>query len=142
MDTWNVFITLGILFQRILLPYICVSLTLSEQLINLSAAAHMLLAMLHKDNAGTLLMLTQLYIGIMIMIKNVYFCVAKTKVDQPRDKFHLILLGTDLLEELFGILRMMVGNDSGADVLQLVLRLGGTTEVSGIFYICESDTEM
>jgi hypothetical protein len=41
-------------------------------------------------------------------------------------------LGTDRLEELFGILRTMVGNDANLDMLQLVSRLAGTTEVSNI----------
>jgi hypothetical protein len=41
-------------------------------------------------------------------------------------------LGTDRLEELFGILRTMVGNNANLDILQLVSRLAGTTEVSNI----------
>lgn len=91
--------------------------SLSEQLTHFSAAAHMLLAML-QDNAGTMLMPTQLYIDIMIMIKSVYFCVAKTKADDPMGNFWVILLGTDCLEELFGILRTMIGNDTNLDTLQ------------------------
>jgi hypothetical protein len=47
------------------------------------------------------------------MIKNVFFCVAKAKVDNPNGKFYVILLGTNGLEKLFGILRSMIGNDSG-----------------------------
>jgi len=124
--------TLGKLFMNILLPYVCVELTLSEQLTMLSTAAHMLLAMAHEDKAGTKLMPSQLYIDLMIMIKNAYFCVAKAKVDDPIGKFFLILLGTDRLEDIFGILRTMVGNDTTLDLLQLILRLGGTTEVSTI----------
>lgn len=131
-DSRKTFRTLGALFRHILMPYICVDLSLSEQLAHLSAAAHMLLAMLREDNAGAKLMPTQLYTDIMIMIKNAYFCVAKCKVDDPTGKFWIILLGTDRLEELFGILRTMVGNDANVDVLQLVLRLTGTTEVSTI----------
>ena len=75
---------------------------------------------------------TQLYVDIMIMIKNAYFCVAKAKVDNPNGEFWLILLGTDRLETLFGILRTMVGNDANLDILQLGQRLTGTTEVSTI----------
>ena len=124
--------TLGKVFMNILLPYVCVELSLSEQLTLLSTATHMLLAMAHEDNAGTKLMPSQLYIDLMIMVKNAYFCVAKAKVDNPIGKFFLILLGTDRLEDIFGILRTMVGNDSTLDILQLILRLGGTTEVSAI----------
>lgn len=131
-DTREALQTLGIFFRHMILPYICIDLSLTEQLTYLSTAAHILLAMVHEDEAGTMLMPTQLYIDIMIMIKNVYFCVAKTKVDNPTGKFFLMLLGTDRLEELFGILRTMVGNDSSVDIYQLVLRLAGTAEVSGI----------
>lgn len=124
--------TLGKLFQHIVTPYICVDMSLSEQLTHLSTAAHMVLAMTREDNAGSLLMPSQLYVDIIIMIKNVFFCVAKAKVDQPTGQFWIILLGTDRLEVLFGILRTMVGNDANLDVLQLVQRLTGTTEVSTI----------
>ena len=68
----------------------------------------------------------------MIMIKNVLFCVAKAKIDDPNGELWIILLVTDCLEELFGILRTMVGNDANLDILQLVCRLAGTTEVSNI----------
>ncbi|TFK58449.1 hypothetical protein BDN72DRAFT_739650, partial [Pluteus cervinus] len=124
--------TLGTLFRHLIIPYICVDLDLSEQMTHLSAAAHLLLALRREADTGTKLMPTQLYVDIMIMIKNAFFCVAKSKVDDPDGKFWLILLGTDRLEELFGILRTMVGNDTNVDVLQLGLRLTGTTEVSTI----------
>jgi hypothetical protein len=114
------------------MPYICVDLSLSEQLVHLSAAAHLLIAMFAEDQAGTNLMPTQLYLDIMIMIKNAYFCVAKAKADDPNGNFWIILLGTDRLETLYGILRTMVGNDANLDLLQLGLRLTGTTEVSTI----------
>lgn len=64
--------------------------------------------------------------------QNIYFCIAKVQIDDPHGKFWLILLGTDRLEGLFGILRTMVGNDSNVDILQLALHLTGTTEVSTI----------
>lgn len=66
------------------------------------------------------------------MIKNVYFCVAKTKIDNPEGSFWIILLGTDRLEELFGNLRTMIGNDAHLDILQLSWRLSSTAEVANI----------
>jgi hypothetical protein len=126
------FQTLGALFLHIMMPYICIDLSLSEQLVHLSAAAHLLAALFAEDHIGTGLMPTQLYIDIMIMIKNVYFCVAKAKVDDPEGSFWIVLLGTDRLETLYGILRTMVGNDANLDLLQLCHRLTGTTEVSTI----------
>ncbi|KAJ7692514.1 hypothetical protein B0H16DRAFT_1850850 [Mycena metata] len=114
------------LFYHLLFPYVCVDLTLSEQLEHLSAAAHLLL-ILYRDGQKDAIP-TLLYTDIMLMIKNAYFCVAKAKIDDPDGKFWLILLGTDRLEELFGILRTMIGNDRNLDVLQLVERITGSTD--------------
>jgi len=121
---------LGKLLYHTVFPYLCVDLSLSEQIEHLSAAAHLALA-LYKL-AGKDFIPTNLYIDLMIMIKNVLFCVAKAKIDDPDGELWIILLATDRLEELFGILRTMVGNDANLDILQLVCRLAGTTEVSNI----------
>ncbi|KAF8176089.1 hypothetical protein BJ912DRAFT_1033585 [Pholiota molesta] len=121
---------LGKLLYHMVFPYLGVDLSLSEQIEHLSAAAHLAIA-LYKL-AGKDFIPTNLYIDLMIMIKNVLFCVAKAKVDDPDGELWIILLGTDRLEELFGILRTMVGNDANLDVLQLVSRLAGTTEISNI----------
>lgn len=126
-QVWRSFKILGSLFWYILNPYICIDLSLSEQLVHLSVAAHLLLALFSEDQAMTNLMPTQLYVDIMIMIRNAYFCITKTKVDDPNGNFWIILLGTDCLEVLYGILCTMVRNDANLDVLQLGLCLTGTT---------------
>ncbi|KAJ7336224.1 hypothetical protein DFH08DRAFT_813457 [Mycena albidolilacea] len=97
-----------------------------------SSAAHLLLALMPKTNAGAKFMPTQLYIDLMLMIKNIFFCIAKTQADCPMGEFWLMLLGTDRLEVLFGILRTMVGSNTNVDLLQLALHITGTTEVSTI----------
>ncbi|KAJ7114226.1 hypothetical protein C8R44DRAFT_984314 [Mycena epipterygia] len=122
--------TLGKLLYHFVFPYICVDFSLSEQLEHLSAAAHLALVLFRLD--GKDFMASLLYTDIMIIIKNLFFCVAKAKVDDPLEKFWLILLGTDRLEELFGLIRTMIGNDANCDLLQLKDRLRGTTEVSTI----------
>ncbi|KAF7336983.1 hypothetical protein MVEN_02134800 [Mycena venus] len=132
IETQETLQMLGSFFRHLIFPYICTSLDLSDQLRHLSAAAHLLLALTCKTNAGAHFMPTQLYIDLMLMIKNVFFCIAKTQVDNPDGEFWLILLGTDHLEILFGILRTMVGSDSNVDLLQLALHVTGTTEVSTI----------
>ncbi|KAI0027796.1 hypothetical protein K488DRAFT_80975 [Vararia minispora EC-137] len=73
-----------------------------------------------------------LYIDIMLMIKNVYFCVAKAQVDNPGSNWFLISMGTDGLESIFGVVQTMVGNDANADVLQLAQRLSHSVEVTNI----------
>jgi hypothetical protein len=121
---------LGQFFYHLVLPYLCIDLSLSEQLEHLSAAAHLALGLYHSE--GKECIPTLLYTDIMVMIKNVFFCVAKAKVDDPEGSFWIILLGTDRLEEVFGHLRTMVGNDANLDVLQLSWRLGSTAQISEI----------
>jgi len=121
---------LGKVLFHMVLPYLCVDLSLSEQVDHFSAAAHLALALFKL--ARKEFIPTNLHVDLMIMIKNILFCLAKAKVDNPNGKFWIILCGTDRLEELFGILRTMVGNDANLDILQLVGRLAGTTEISNI----------
>jgi hypothetical protein len=121
---------LGKLLYHMVFPYLCVDLSLSEQIEHLSAAAHLALSLYRSAKKDFIP--THLYIDLIIMIKNVLFCVGKAKIDDPDGELWIILLGTDRLEELFGILRTMVGNDTNLDILQLVCRLAGTTEVSNI----------
>ena len=73
--------------------YLCVNLSLSEQIENLSATAH--LAIILYRLAGKDFISTNLYVDLMIMIKNVLFCMAKAKIDDPNGEFWIILLGTD-----------------------------------------------
>lgn len=122
--------TLGKLLYHMVFPYLCVDLSLSEQLEHLSAAAHLSLVLYHS--AGKAFIPTLLYVDLMIMIKNAFFCVAKARIDNPNSSFFLILLGTDCLEELFGVLRTMIGNDANLDIWQLASRVSATTQVSNI----------
>jgi len=118
------------LLFHMVFPYLCVNLSLSEQVSYISAAAHLALALFKL--AGKEFILTNLYIDLIIMIKNILFCLAKAKVDNPNRQFWVILCVTNRLEELFRILRTLVGNDANLDILQLVGHLAGTTEVSNI----------
>ncbi|KAF7369372.1 hypothetical protein MVEN_00265800 [Mycena venus] len=122
----------GKLGYFLIMPYVCVDLDLATQLTYLSAAAHLLLDLFAHDNARTSFMPVQTFVNLMIMIKNVFFCVAKTKVDIPDGKFWLILLGTDRLEVLFGLIRSAVGPDSNVDLLQLASRSSGLCEIAVI----------
>ncbi|TEB26937.1 hypothetical protein FA13DRAFT_1795190 [Coprinellus micaceus] len=101
-------------------PYICINLSITEQLEHLSAASHLALALYKME--GKHFLPTQLYTDLQLMIKNIFFCVAKAKVDTPEGSFYLIIVGTDRLEETFSDLRMMVGNDANLDCLCYELR--------------------
>jgi hypothetical protein len=117
----------GQLSYHLIFPYICVELSLFEQLEHLSAAMHLILALYVHNNAKSLFIPNALFIDIAIMVKNIFFCVAKAKIDHPCGPFFILLLGTDHLESLFGILCTMVGNDTNLDILQLALRVTATT---------------
>ncbi|KAI0709424.1 hypothetical protein C8Q76DRAFT_626022, partial [Earliella scabrosa] len=122
---------LGCIYSRLLRCYTDVTLTLREQLESLSAVSHMLLALYMQDKGGFIPAV--LYLDAQIMIKNVYFCTAKVLVDRPDDgKLWIILLGTDALEKVFGLVRTMVGSDSNADQLQLASRVNGAVQCSRI----------
>ncbi|KAG6834094.1 hypothetical protein H0H93_011987, partial [Arthromyces matolae] len=121
---------LGKLLYHTVFPYICVELTLSAQIEHLSTAIHIALALYRQ--AGDQFFPTLLYVDLAIMVKNVIFCVAKAKADRPMSSFWIMLLGTDRLEELFGVLRTMIGTDANLDVLQIGDRITGTVEVLNI----------
>ncbi|KIJ50341.1 hypothetical protein M422DRAFT_159891 [Sphaerobolus stellatus SS14] len=121
---------IGKLFSSLVRPYITPSLSLHEQLASLSEAVHISLA-LYAVGRGAFVP-AQLYCDIAIMVKNVYFCVAKTQLDNPEAKFFITLLGTDRLECQFGNLRTIVGNDANPDLFQSGTRLTAAAECSHI----------
>jgi hypothetical protein len=114
------------------LPYVCVDLNLDEQLIHLSTAAHLAFHLYCDNSACMQFMPSQSYVDIVLMTKNIYFCFAKMKADNLTGKFYLILLGTDCLETLFGLIHTAVGTDTNVDTLQLGSCASGLTEVAVI----------
>ena len=124
---------LGKLFRLIVLPYIQVNLSLHEQLVYLSAAAHLATFLYTVNNARNKAIQSLTFRDIILLVKNAYFCVAKAKINTPNGKFWIILLGTDRLESTFGLVRSMVGNDSNVDALQISTRLSHAVECLNIF---------
>jgi hypothetical protein len=121
---------LGKLYGHLLNAYFDTSLSLHQQLVELSAAAHLILALYHHDKGDFIPV--QSYFDVQCMIKNVYFCVAKAQRDNPTGRFFIILLGTDGLEKVFGKVRTMVGNDTNTDVFQLANRIDGAVKCVNI----------
>ncbi|KAE9404086.1 hypothetical protein BT96DRAFT_955688 [Gymnopus androsaceus JB14] len=95
----------GKLCRHLIYPYICVDLSLSKQLEHLSAAAHLAIGLYVHEGAGRKFLPNQLFLNIMIMIKNAYFVLVKQR------------------------LTCLNWNH---DLLQLVEHLVGTTEASNI----------
>ena len=83
----------GDLSYHLVFPYICIELSLSEQLEHLSAAVHLTLALYVLDGAQSEFIPSPLFVDISIMVKNAFFCVAKAKVDHLNEPFFLALLG-------------------------------------------------
>ena len=108
---------LGHLYTHLLETYTNINLTLHQQLEHLSAAAHLVIAFYKQEKGGV--MPSQLYFDLMCMIKNAYFCVAKTQLDDPEGCFWIIMLGTNPLEIMFGRVRTIIGNDSNVNQYQL-----------------------
>ncbi|GJE96780.1 hypothetical protein PsYK624_129860 [Phanerochaete sordida] len=117
---------LGELYGFLLDAYTDVRMSLQQQLTNLSAGAHILLALYALDRGNFLPV--QLFHDLIWQIKTVFFCVCKAKIDNPNGQFFIILLGTDSLEDVFGKVRSMIGTDSNADVLQLTNRVDGAVQ--------------
>ncbi|KAH9005732.1 hypothetical protein EDB86DRAFT_2795608 [Lactarius hatsudake] len=118
--------------SHFLMPYICIDLSIGEQLEYLSYVAHLALVLYVHEKACNDFIPTALHVDLIMMVKNVFFCAAKAKVDTPNDDFSIVLLGTDRLENLFGCLRTIIGNDANVDNYQLGLRLTGTMELANI----------
>jgi hypothetical protein len=121
---------LGKLYSFLLEPYTNTQYSLRDQLNSLSAGVHCILSLYIKGRSA--FMPVQLYADIMHMVKNMFFCVAKTQCDDIDGKLYIILLGTDRLEVEFGNVHSMVGNNANADLLQLSLRVTTATETAAI----------
>ena len=120
------------LIQWLIHPYINIELTLHEQLKYLSATAHMAYVFFMHENARSSYIPSTLYQDIQIMVKNAYFCVAKTKHDNPEGKFFLILLGTDQLEWLFGFIHTENGYNINVSTYSLSNHTSGAVECHAI----------
>ena len=103
----HVLYLVGRIYFNLLTTYLNVSLPLNEQLVRLSTAGHLMLAIYHTDKGEFIPI--QTCFDVMCMIKNIYFSVAKTQVDNPDGSFWIILLGTDCLEKVFGQVHTIVG---------------------------------
>lgn len=122
----------GEFVHHLITPYICIDLNMDEQLIHLSTAAHLACHLYTDNSAQTHFMPNQSYVDIMIMVKNTFYCVVKTKVNNPTGKFYITLLGTDRLESFFGLVQTAIGTDTDMDIVQLGSWVSGLAEVAVI----------
>ena len=67
-----------------------------------------------------------------IMVKNAFFCIARTRQDDPNGEFFLILLGTNHLEGIFGLIRSQNGSDVNVSMYSLSSQMLGAVECHSI----------
>lgn len=124
---------LGALYRSMLDPYTDIKLSLHQQLVKLSTASHLSLALYSQDKGNFLPY--QSFHDIEWSIKNIFFCVAKAKNDNPAGEFFITSLGTNPIEGVFGKVRTMLGFDTNADVLQLSNRIDAAVQAENILQI-------
>ena len=123
-------VLLGQLIGFLITPYTDSSMCLTDQLISLSAAGHLLLV-LYRHNR-TSFCPGQFYYDAQSFIKATFWYVAKQKVLNPAGSFYIIQTGSDRLENNFGIYRTM-DHSHNVDILQLSHRASQAAEVLRIF---------
>ncbi|KAJ7763997.1 hypothetical protein DFH07DRAFT_770652 [Mycena maculata] len=112
---------LGAFYRHVLEAFTNIKLSLHEQLVHISAAMHLMMAIYQKE-AGRFVP-SQTYFGLMTAGKNLFFCVAKTQLDDPDGRFWIIQPGSDPLEGSFGTVRTISCSETNTDMAQLGNRL-------------------
>ncbi|KAJ7458447.1 hypothetical protein FB451DRAFT_1406225 [Mycena latifolia] len=122
---------LGEMFDALLEPFINPTLSLSEQVTQLVKFAHLACALFLKHDGAFIS--PQLYGDLQCMVKNAIFEIAHMKVLNPLLKVFLCLLGDDVLETLFGRLRMIGGHSPNMAIDELRQRFGSALRMDTIF---------
>ena len=112
----------------ILCLYATVEDSISQQLEKISTASFKLLCLYRKLNGKVIP--TQLYHDLMCTFENCFYAAAKFQVHHPDLPLWLMLLGTDVLERLFGNMRQK--NKSGFDALDMIYMSRSMAMVSAI----------
>jgi hypothetical protein len=109
---------LGQGLEAFLQPFINPSLSLSNQITSLIKCAHIFCALFRQH--ATSFMPNQLYGDIQCTVKNAVFHVAKTQELDSTLGVYLCLLGDDVLETLFGRVRMIGGHSPNVDISEII----------------------
>ncbi|KAI0739154.1 hypothetical protein C8Q80DRAFT_1112684 [Daedaleopsis nitida] len=112
------------------LPFISITMSLSEQIRSLSTYAHVAAVMWLQH--GTRFITGALYADSQAIIKNIVFTVARLQLVDADLPFYLILEGTDRLEGIFSDCRTQ-DHSRNFDILQLAEKLSTGSLVQSIF---------
>ncbi|TFK89183.1 hypothetical protein K466DRAFT_611332, partial [Polyporus arcularius HHB13444] len=112
------------------LPFISVTMSLSEQVRSLATYSHLLAAMWmrHRTKFTT----GALFADSQAIVKNVVLTVARLQLVDPNIPFHIIHEGTDRLEGVFSDVRTQ-DHSRNFDVLQLSDKLTTGALIQGVF---------
>ncbi|KAL1724660.1 hypothetical protein EV714DRAFT_278400, partial [Schizophyllum commune] len=122
---------LGEVFHHLLEPYLNRTLSLSQQITHLVEAAHLFCALYIEHTTDFIS--NQLYGDIQCMIKNAVFVVAKSQILNPELEVFICLLGDDLLEALFGRVRMLGRHSPNINVSEMAARCRSALNLADIF---------
>ena len=123
-------VTVGEIFSSFLDAFTTVTMALSDQLISLSKYAHAAFAVYSKHSTN--FMTSPLYADSQAIVKDVYFCVAKQKLLNPRANFYIMHCGTDRLETDFCLARTQ-NHHRNFDILDLAGKLATSSLIDSIF---------
>ena len=119
------------MLEALIEPFINPNLSISEQIISLMKFAHISCALFLKHETSFLPQ--HLYSDLQCMVRTEKFRVAHTKILGSERKVFICLLGDDVLEVLFGRVRMIGGHSPNIDVEELWNRIGSAVRLDEIF---------
>ncbi|KAF9033930.1 hypothetical protein BDZ89DRAFT_947552, partial [Hymenopellis radicata] len=129
--TYRALRLLGEMCGALVEPFILLDLSLSEQITRLLKFTYLAFALFRKHEGSFLP--GQLYFDLQCMVKNALFTIAHAKNLNPAMKVFLCLLGDDVLEVLFGRVRMIGGHSPNGDVYELTGRFSSALRLDAIF---------
>ncbi|KAJ6449180.1 hypothetical protein C8R45DRAFT_1131162 [Mycena sanguinolenta] len=95
----------SVVLDCFILPFITVTMSLSEQVESLSTYSHLVAALYFKH--GTACLTTALYADSQAVVKNIIITAARMQLLNPDFKFYILLEGTDRLEVVFSETRTL-----------------------------------
>jgi hypothetical protein len=129
--THNALSLLGEMLEALVEPFINHEWSLSEQITSLVKFSHIACALFLKHESA--FMPQHLYSDLQCMVRTAIFRVAHTKILNPELKVFLCLLGDDVLEVLFGRVRMIGSHSPNVDIEELCNRIGSALRLDDIF---------
>ncbi|KAL1690446.1 hypothetical protein GGG16DRAFT_125667 [Schizophyllum commune] len=132
LSQYRALCVLGEMFHALLQPFINPFLTLTEQATSLVKFSHILCGLYSKNTRS--FCSNQLYGDLQTMVKAAILYVEKARnLGGSTAKVYFCLLGTDILESLFGRSRMLGGHSPNASLGELVWRFQSAMNIDAIF---------